>query len=133
MSISGQARRRSASGFLFAAAMVPVTAWAVLGGGSASAPSTGLAAVAAPTAVRASPTTGPCTPRHPSGCDGTDDPAPGDGRTLRYCGPDDPCTPAADPPGDGNNFSARRPGAVPTGHEEVTQGHFRREAEQARA
>ncbi|HEX3826018.1 MAG TPA: hypothetical protein VHV82_01985 [Sporichthyaceae bacterium] len=120
MSIPGQARPRSVSGVLSVAAMVPFAAWAAVGGGSASAPSTGLAAVVTPSIVRASPTTDPCTPRHPSGCDGTDDPAPGDGRTLKYCGPDDPC--AADPPGDGNNSSAR----IPTGTAaQARHGHDR--------
>jgi len=109
MPISVPGPPRSLYHLLSVAAVLPITAWAAVGGGPASAPTTPLAAVVAPRVVPPSPNTAPCTADHLSGCDGTDDPAPGDGRTLMYCGPDGTCTPATDPPTGEQNRSARIP------------------------
>lgn len=111
-------RPRPMRRLLVIAALLPA-AWSGLGAGSAWAvTSTGHATlastVASPSITRALvQPAGLCTPTHLSGCDGTDSPFPGDGRTLRYCRPDGLCTRVPGPQGDERSYYAGIPTSAP--------------------
>lgn len=94
------ARPGSLRRILVTAALLPITVCSVISGGPASATtaSPGQAA-GSRTEVRPSDAPGLCTPLHLSGCDGSDNPIPGDGRTLKYCDADGTCTSLPGPRG----------------------------------
>jgi hypothetical protein len=81
--------------------LLPITACSVISAGSAWA-ATAAPGPAVQLRMDARPTDGPglCTPLHLSGCDGSDNPIPGDGRTLKYCDAHGTCTPLPGPHGD---------------------------------
>jgi hypothetical protein len=79
---------------------VAFTAWVVVSGATAWA---GTGTPARPVAS--------CTPRNPAGCNGTDDPS--DPSTLMYCGPDNTCTPVAQPSGYRSRHETSRRTGVP--------------------
>lgn len=85
---------------LVTAALLPITVCSLIGGGSAWAATPSTApAVESRTEVRPADGPGLCTPLHLAGCDGSDNPIPGDGRTLKYCDADGTCTPLPGPRG----------------------------------
>jgi hypothetical protein len=101
---------------LVIAALLPA-AWSGLGGAAWATTSIGQATLASslapPSVLRPVQPAGLCTPTHLSGCDGTDSPFPGDGRTLRYCGPDGVCTRVPGPQGDERSYYAGIPTRAP--------------------